>query len=67
MVIRTIRKEKENLPYQRQNVVGFFCVAKVGDSELFGVIKAEKRDDNGKKIAYQVELYAIPKPKLCCT
>ena len=26
MVIRTIKKEKDNLPYQRQNVVGFFCI-----------------------------------------
>jgi len=52
---------------QRQNVVGHYCIAKCaakgGDRKLGGVIKSEKRDDNGKKIAYQVELFGeVSKP-----
>ena len=67
MVIRTIKKQKDNLPYQRQSVVGHYCIAKCaaqgGDRKLGGVIKSEKRDDNGKKIAYQVELFGeVSKP-----
>ena len=67
MVIRTIKKERDNLPYQRQSVVGWLCIAKCaargGDRKLGGLIKSEKRDDNGKKIAYQVELYGeVSKP-----
>ena len=59
MVVRTIRKSKENLPYKRQSVVNFFCVAEYGKCNLAGIIVAEKRDDNQKKIAYTVELYGI--------
>lgn len=66
MVIRTIRKGKENQPYTRQSVVGFFCIATYKGQQLFGSIKTEKRDDNGKKIAYQVELYGTDGPKLGC-
>ncbi|CAE7921545.1 unnamed protein product [Symbiodinium necroappetens] len=58
MVVRTIRKSKENLPYKRQSVVNF-CVAQYRKCNLAGVIVAEKRDDNQKKIAYTVELYGI--------
>lgn len=64
MVIRTIKKDKENLPYQQQSVVNFFCIAEYHGSKWGGSITAEKRDDNGKKIAYQVEIYGSDKRRV---
>jgi hypothetical protein len=64
MVIRTVKKEKENLPYRQQSVVGFFCIAEYHGRKFAGSILAEKRDDNNKKIAYQVEIYGIEKPRV---
>ena len=57
MVIRTIKKGKENMPYQQQCVVDFYCIAEYQDNKFAGAITAEKRDDNGKKIAYQVRIF----------
>ena len=64
MVIRTVKKEKENLPYRQQSVVGFFCIAEYHGRKFAGSILAEKRGDNNKKIAYQVEIYGIEKPRV---
>ena len=59
MVVRTIRKERDNVPYKRQSAVNMYCIAKFDGKSLGGRIVAEKRDDNGKKIAYTVELFGI--------
>ncbi len=57
MVIRTISKDRENLPFKRQNVVNCFCVAQVMDNKKRmrarrGSIIAEKRDDNILSMKY---------------
>ena len=41
----------------RQCVVDFFCVATLAGRQFAGTIVSEKRDDNGTKIAYDVELF----------
>ena len=62
MVIRTIKKEKDNLPYQRQNL-SWGSFAEGSDRKMGGTIKSERRDDNGKKIDYQVKLFGeVAKP-----
>ena len=38
MVIKTISKRKSNKPFQQQNVVNSYCIGKLGDVELSGVI-----------------------------
>eukprot|EP00439_Symbiodinium_sp_Y106_P051733 s661_g6.t3 len=63
MVIRTIRKGRDNLPYRRQSVVGFFAIAKVAGHGLAGEITSEKRDDFDTKIAYTVKLYGLEDQK----
>ncbi|CAE7834431.1 unnamed protein product [Symbiodinium sp. CCMP2592] len=59
MVFRTIRKERDNLPYRRQSVISFFAIVKVAGHAVAGEITSEKRDDNDKKIAYTVRLYGM--------
>ena len=48
-------KAKENKPFQKQNVVSFYCVGKLRGQELLGRIESEKRDDNDSKIADREE------------
>ena len=47
----------DNKLYSRQCVVDFFCIAEVKGQKLAGEIVAEKRDDSGTKIVYDILLY----------